>query len=289
MKDLPVERIVTRTSTLRVESLSLGVKRIVLARPDARNALDETMIDELRDVLDHLATIPDPEQMRLLLVAGEGKVFCSGADIAYMKRLGGKSLEESFEDAKGLASLYYKLADFPTPVIAVVQGAAIGGGLGLTVASDFVLAEESAVFATSEVLLGIVPGVISPYVVRKIGLAAAAPMMLTGRRLTAAEAAASGLAARVVPGPELENALQEVVLEFLAAGPEAQRRTKELLKRAQPLPGPELIDFTAEAIAYARCSPEGKKGLEAFFSKAPPAWAARVEALRKSSSRGQKS
>jgi methylglutaconyl-CoA hydratase len=289
MKDLPVERIVTKASTLRVESLSLGVKRIVLTRPDVRNALDEMMIDELRDVLDHLATIPDPEQMRLLLVAGEGKVFCAGADLGYMKRLAGKSLEESFEDAKGLASLFYKLADFPTPVIAVVQGAAIGGGLGLTVASDYVLAEETAVFATSEVLLGIVPGVISPYIVRKIGLAAAAPLMLTGRRLSAREAVASGLVTRVVSAPELDNVLQEVVLDFLAAGPEAQRRTKELLKRAQPLPGPELIDFTAEAIAKARCSPEGKKGLEAFFSKAPPAWAARVEALRKSSRGGLKS
>ena len=288
MKDFPVERIVTKASTLRVESLSLGVKRIVLARPDVRNALDETMISELRDVLDHLATISDPEQMRLLLVAGEGKVFCAGADLGYMKRLAGKTLEESFEDAKGLASLFYKLADFPTPVIAVVQGAAIGGGLGLTVASDFVLAEETAVFATSEVLLGIVPGVISPYVIRKIGLAAAAPLMLTGSRIDAREAAASGLVTKVASAAELENALQAVVLDFLAAGPEAQRCTKELLKRAQPLPGPELIDFTAEAIAQARCSPEGRKGLEAFFSKAPPAWAARVEALRKSSSRGRK-
>ncbi len=283
MKDLPVERIVTKASTLRVESLSLGIKRIVLARPDVRNALDETMVSELRDVLDHLATIPDPEQMRLLLVAGEGKVFCSGADVGYMKRLAGKTLEESLEDAKGLASLFYKLADFPTPVIAAVQGAAIGAGLGLTVASDFVLAEETAVFATSEVLLGIVPGVISPYVIRKIGLAAATPLMLTGRRIEAREAAAWGLATKVASSAELENALQDVVLDFLAAGPEAQRRTKELLKRAQPLPGPELIEFTAEAIAQARCSPEGRKGLEAFFSKAPPAWAARVEALRKSS------
>jgi len=148
--------------------------------------------------------------------------------------------------------------------------------------------EETAVFATSEVLLGIVPGVISPYVIRKIGLAAATPLMLTGRQIEAREAAASGLATKVASAAELENALQAVVLDFLAAGPEAQRRTKELLKRTQPLPGPELIDFTAEAIAQARCSPEGRKGLEAFFSKAPPAWAARVEALRKSSSRGRK-
>jgi methylglutaconyl-CoA hydratase len=283
MKDLPVERIVTRASALRVESLSLGVKRIVLARPDSRNALDEAMLQELRDVLDHLATIPDPEQMRLLLLAGEGKVFCAGADVGYMKRQGAKGVEESVEDAKGLASVFYKVADFPAPVVAVVQGAAIGAGFGLAVASDFVLAEESALFATSEVLLGIVPGVISPYVIRKIGLAAATPLMLTGRRVSAREAASSGLVSRVVSAAELETALQEVVLDFLAAGPEAQRRTKELIKRAMPLPGPEHIDFTADAIARARCSPEGKKGLEAFFAKAPPAWAARVEALRKSS------
>ncbi|MGH9323400.1 MAG: enoyl-CoA hydratase-related protein [Vicinamibacteria bacterium] len=283
MKDLPVERFVTEASTLRVESLSLGVKRIVLARPDVRNALDETMMVELRDVLDLLATIPEPDQMRLLILAGEGKVFCAGADIGYMKRLAAKSKEESFEDAKDLASLFYKLADFPAPVIAVVQGAAIGGGLGLTVCADYVLAEETAVFATSEVLLGIVPGVISPYVLRKIGLAAAAPLMLTGRRLSASEAAASGLVSKVVTPEERETVLQEVVLEFLAAGPEAQRRTKDLLRRAMPLPGPDLVEFTAAAIAEARCSPEGRKGLEAFFSKAPPAWAARVEALRKSS------
>src|SRR3972149_5646942 len=144
-------------------------------------------------------------------------------------------------DSMGLAVLFYKLADLPTPVIAVVQGAAIGGGLGLTVASDFVLAEETAVFATSEVLLGIVPGVISPYVIRKIGLAAAAPLMLTGGRIGAREAAASGLATQVAPAAELENALQAVLLDFLAAGQESQRATKNLLTRAQPLPGPELI------------------------------------------------
>jgi enoyl-CoA hydratase/carnithine racemase len=107
--------------------------------------------------------------------------------------------------------------------------------------------------------------------------------MLTGRRVEAREAVAFGLVSKAVPSADLESELQRTVLDFLAAGPEAQRRTKELLKRALPLPGPEHIDFTAEAIARARSSPEGRKGLEAFFAKAPPAWAARVEALRKSS------
>ena len=283
MKDFPVDSIVTRATTLRVESLNLGVKRIVFSRPDVRNAFDETMIEELCDVLDHLSGVPDPEKMRLLILAGEGKAFSAGADLGYMKRLAGKSLEESLLDARRLADIFYRIADFPVPVLAVVQGAAIGGGLGLIVCSDFVLAEQSAVFATSEVLLGIVPGVISPYIVRRVGLASATPLMLTGRRIGAQEARELGLVQRVASGEELASALQDVVLEFLAAGPEAQRRTKELLKQAYPLPGPDLVDFTVEAIARARAATEGKKGLDAFFSKVPPAWAARVEAIRKSS------
>ena len=285
MKDFPVEKILTEASTLRVESLSLGVKRIVFARPEVRNAFDETMMQELRDALDQLAGIADAQQMRLLILEGEGKVFSAGADLGYMKRLAAKSEAESFEDAKTLAQLFYRLADFPAPVLAVVQGAAIGGGLGLAVCADYVLAEEDARFATSEVLLGIVPGVISPYIIRKIGLGAAAPMMLTGKRLSASEAMELGLVQSLTQASDRAAALQSVVLEFLAAGPEAARRTKALLEEAAPLPGPELIELTARQIAEARCSPEGQLGLESFFTKTTPAWAERVSILRKSSSR----
>ena len=151
----------------------------------------------------------------------------------------------------------------------------------MAVCADFVLADEQSVFATSEVLLGIVPGVISPYIIRKIGLASAAPMMLTGRRVVAEEAKETGLVQRISLPSERAAVLQNVVLDFLAAGPEAARRTKALLKQASPLPTAELIDFTAQQIAEARSSPEGKMGLEAFFSKAPPAWAARITLLRK--------
>ena len=284
MRNFPVERVVTEASTLRVEALSLGVKRIVFARPDVRNAFDETMIAELRDVLDHLASIPDPLQMRLLILEGKGKIFSAGADLGYMKRVAARGEAESVEDAKVLARLFYALADFPTPVLAVVQGAAIGGGLGLAVCADYVVAEEQSVFQTSEVLLGIGPGVISPYIIRKIGLAHAAPMMLTGRRVVADEAKEMGLAQRICLPSERAAVLENVVLDFLAAGPEAARRTKTLLKQASPLPAPELIDFTAQQIADARTSPEGKMGLEAIFSKAPPAWAARVTLLRKTKS-----
>lgn len=279
MKDFPLVETVHRGETLRVEVLPHGVHRVVLSRPEVRNAFDETMMGELGSALDELATI-EPSGLRLLLLEGEGKVFSAGADLGYMKRLGAKSYEESLGDARVLARLFYRLADFPAPVIAYVQGAAIGGGLGLTVCADYVVAEERTVFATSEVRLGIVPGVISPYIVRKIGLHRAAPMMLSGRRIQAAEALDAGLVQLVSNDRAGEDVLQEVVLDFLAAGPEAARRTKALIKRASPLPDSELIEFTAVQIAEARAANEGKEGLQSFFDKTSPPWADAFNALR---------
>ncbi len=273
MKALLVEETLTRGATLRVEALAHGVVRIVLARPEVRNAFDETMMGELHQALGELSEMEPPARLRLLILEGEGKVFSAGADLGYMKKLGSKSLEESAEDARILAKLFYRLADFPVPVMAYVQGAAIGGGLGLSVCADHVIAHERAVFATSEVLLGIVPGVISPYILRKIGLHHAAPMMLTGRRLGAAEALAAGLVQDVTDDAGREALVTTRAFELLQAGPEASRRTKALIKRALPLPDAELVEFTAVSIAEARGSAEGKAGLDAFFAKRPPAWA----------------
>ena len=172
-----------------------------------------------------------------------------------------------------LGRMFGRLGRFPVPVVSHVQGAAIGGGLGLAVCSDFVLADPMAVFATSEVTLGLVPAVISPYIVRKLGLAHAAPLMLTGRRIQAREALASGLVQRLVePTESSDEALSRVLREFLSAGPEAARATKELLLRIAPPPGRELLEFTAGAIAAARASAEGQAGLQAFFNKTAPAW-----------------
>ena len=260
------------TSTLRVESQPHGVQRIVLSRPDVRNAFDETMIQELKDALAKLAAIPDPEEMRLLILAGDGRVFSAGADLNYMKRLAGSGEAESLADAKSLAQLFYGLAAFPTPVICVVRGAAIGGGMGLAVSTDYVFSEERATFATTEVRLGIVPAVISPYIIRKIGLAAASSLLLTGRRIKAPEARELGLVQRMTSAGSFDSELEEVVLEFLHAGPEAARRTKKLLHNAAPLPNPDQIEFTAESIAKARCSEEGQTGLASFFDKKAPPW-----------------
>jgi methylglutaconyl-CoA hydratase len=258
--------------TLRVEKRPRGVHEIILARPEVRNAFDETMIAELKEVLRELTAISNPEEVRLLLLSGEGPVFCAGADVNYMMRLAASGENENVADARALAQLFYALAAFPTPVICAVRGAAMGGGLGLAVCADFVLAEEKATFATTEVRLGIVPGVISPYVVRKIGGGSAAPLLLSGRRVKAPEARELGLVQQIVPADGFEAALDDVILEFLHAGPEAARRTKQLVLRATPLPTPEHIELTARAIATARCSAEGQTGLASFFDKKAPPW-----------------
>lgn len=258
--------------TLRLQKRPGGVHEIILARPEVRNAFDETMVGELKQALSELAAIENPEEVRLLLLTGDGPVFSAGADLNYMKRLAASGESESLADARALAELFYQLAGFPTPVICAVRGAAIGGGLGLAVCADFVVAEEKATFATTEVRLGIVPGVISPYVVRKIGAGAAIPLLLSGRRVRTSEAKALGLVQQAVPPDGLDAGLEDVILEFLHAGPEAARRTKQLVLRAAPLPSPEHIEFTAQAIAAARCSAEGQTGLASFFDKKAPPW-----------------
>ena len=260
--------------TLQVENLAHGAVRLTLRRPQVRNAFNAEMIRELSQVLVSLVAVTDVGRLRVLVLEGEGTVFCTGADLAYMKEQTAGSPEDNLESARTLGRMFHLLASFPVPVVSYVRGAAIGGGLGLTVCSDFVLADPSAVFGTPEVRLGLVPAVISPYVVRKLGLASAAPLMLTGRRITAGEALRIGLAQRLVEPPESsEEALTKVLREFLAAGPWAARSTRDLLLRASPLPGPGGREFTASSIAAARISPEGQAGLQAFVHKAAPPWA----------------
>jgi methylglutaconyl-CoA hydratase len=280
MKDFPVEKIEYEGTNIRVESLPLGVKRLVLNRPQVRNAFDEVTMSEIKEQLDHLAMGLEHEDMRLLIFYGEGKYFSAGADIGYMRRLAERGEDESLADALELAGLFHELADFPTPVIGAVRGAAMGGAFGLTVCMDYVMAEENAIFATSEVRLGIVPAVISPYIVRRLGLANAASLMMSGQRVRAEDAMRIGLVQKVVPRDEFDRALQDVILEFLHAGPHAARRTKTLLKKASPLPAHDLVEFTANHIAQARCSEEGQAGLQAFFDKEPPPWARRVKEIQ---------
>jgi methylglutaconyl-CoA hydratase len=269
----PVERVRQPGRHVRLEELPHGVVRLVLARPEVRNAFDEAMISEISGALGALLHAPEGAELRVLLLQGEGETFCSGGDLAYMKAQAAATPEENLDDARALGRMFHRLASVPVPVLCHVQGAAVGGGLGLAACSDYVLAEPDAVFATSEVRLGLVPGLISPYVVRRLGVAHAAPLLLTGRRVTAAEALGLGLVQRVLgPSENAGEALAGLLGQFLAAGPEAARRTKALLLEVAPLPGPELAELTARAIAEARASDEGQEGLRAFFGKVRPRW-----------------
>lgn len=261
---------------LRAERLAHGVARIVLARPELRNAFDADLIRGLTDTLGRLASDPG---IRLLLLEGEGPVFCAGADLGYMRAQARADADANLADARALGGLFHALAAFPAPTLACVRGAAIGGGLGLVACCDEVLAEPGAVFATSEVRLGIVPAVIGPYVLRKVGPSAAAPLVLTGRRIRAEEALRLGLIHRLpAEGETCEEALETLVRDHLQAGPAAARRAKALLLAAAPLPDGALREATAQAIAEVRATPEAREGLDAFFAKQRPAWAPGEEA-----------
>jgi methylglutaconyl-CoA hydratase len=269
----PVERVHQPGRHVRLEALPHGVMRLVLARPEVRNAFDAGMISEISGALGALLHAPLGADLRLLLLQGEGETFCSGGDLAYMKAQAAATPEENLEDARALGRMFHRLASLPVPVLCHVQGAAVGGGLGLAACSDYVLADAAALFATTEVRLGLVPGLISPYVIRRLGVAHAAPLLLTGQRVDAAEARRIGLVQRVLgPSEVAGEALAELLGRFLAAGPEAARRTKALLLRVSPLPDPELSEFTARAIAEARACAEGQEGMRAFFEKVPPRW-----------------
>ena len=265
-------RILFQGERIRVEKLEHGVIRLVLARPELRNAFDVAMITELTQVLSDLALWP-PSDLRVLLLVGDGEVFCAGADLDYMRALAAHSMDENLADAHRLGAMFRLLAAFPAPVLCGIQGAAIGGGFGLAACADVVVAEESVVFALPEVRLGILPAVISPFVVRKLGLAQAGPLMLSGRRLGSMEAKTLGLVHEIVP-PEssLEAALAAQLAELLQAGPEAAWRTKALLQREAPLPDPELAEYTARAIAETRSTDEAHAGIGAFFAKTPAPW-----------------
>ena len=257
---------------IRVESHKNGVKKIIFARPEVKNAFHAEMVDEISTVLASLAKIQNELEMRLLILEGEGKVFSSGADLNYMKEQANKTEAENLHDARQLGRMFYKLASFPCPVICAVKGAAIGGALGITVCADYVLCDENAVFLTSEVLLGLVPGTISPYIIRKIGLGNASAFMLTGKKMNAQQAQLVGLVNKVTTENEFNAQLSLIIQEFLMAAPSAARKTKELIQNCSPLPSQELFELSAKYIATARSTDEAQNGLSAFFKKQTPIW-----------------
>jgi len=246
-----------------------GIARLRLNRPEVKNAFNPVMLDELRRAFADLKGAPG---LRALVLTGTGDHFCAGADLQYMKDSITLSHEENLRDARILFDVFFALAALPCATVAAANGPAYGGGLGLLAACDIALAADGAVFAFTEVRLGLSPAVISPFIIRKAGHAWARDVMLTGRRFTAREGQDAGLFQAVVPAAHLEAAEEERVRDILKTSPAAVRKTKELLDRSAGFSPLELKDYLAEAIAGLRVSPEGQEGLKSFFEKRKPSW-----------------
>src|SRR5215204_5319477 len=206
------------------------VATVELARPEARNALNAALIAEITRCFGELA---EDENVRVVVLTGEGPSFCAGADIGYMRDTANFSYEENLEDARRLAEMFRAVDDLPKPVVAKVRGAAIGGGVGLVAATDFAVAEEGTRFAFSEVRLGIAPATIAPFVVRKVGHSRARALFLTGERFDAEAAREIGLVHEVIPQGELDSTVEQVVAQLLQGGPAAQAAIKELLRQIE--------------------------------------------------------
>ena len=249
-----------------------AVATVTLNRPEVHNAFDDALIARLTTALAELGARDD---VRVVVLAGNGKSFCAGADLAHMKKAAGFSEAENVADAQALAHLLMVLGGLPKPTVALVQGPAYGGGVGLVSACDIAIAAERASFALTEVRLGLIPAVISPFVVRAIGESQSRRLMLTGERFDANEALRIGLVHEVVPGEALEARGAEVVAMLLQCSPDAHRRAKALIDAVagRPIDG-ALADDVAHRIAAARSSDDGREGIAAFLEKRPPRWRA---------------
>jgi methylglutaconyl-CoA hydratase len=242
---------------------------VTLARSDAHNALNADLIEELARCFEELA---EDEETRVVVLAGEGRSFCAGADVGYMRETSVLPYEKNLEDARRLAMMFWNIDECPKPVVAKVQGAAMGGGAGLLAVADVVVADSEARFAFSEVRLGIAPATIAPFVVRKIVASHARSLFLTGERFGTERAQEIGLVHSVVSSDGLHTAVDEKVGELLQGGPVAQATLKALLHRLETTEPMEAPGLTARVISELRTGEEGQEGLAAFLEKREPRW-----------------
>jgi len=253
-----------------VERAPGGTARVVLNRPERRNAFDDALVAGLRDALAALAGDPG---VRVVVLAARGTSFSAGADLAWMRRMADAGPEAGRADALALAGTLRLLSELPRPTVALVNGPARGGGVGLVAACDLAVAVEDATFALSEVRVGLVPATIAPYLVGAIGLRAARRYALTGEPFDAPEALRLGLVHEVVPTAELDATGARVAEGLARGGPAALAETKALLARVAGAPlDDRLVADTAERIARVRASAEGREGVEAFLERRAPGW-----------------
>ena len=246
-----------------------AVITVTLNRPDVRNAFNETLIEEMTAWAEAVRPGSDA---RVAVLQGAGKVFCAGADLGWMSKMVAYSAEENIRDARAAARMFAALDRLPLPLVGRIHGAALGGGAGLAAVCDIVVAADDAVFGFTEAQLGIVPAVISPFTVAKIGQSAARELFLTAARFPAARAREIGLVHAVVPAAELDRTVELFVRELLTSAPEAIAGAKALIAAVAGKNPAEVSDLTAETIARHRVSQEGQDGMRAFLEKRPAPW-----------------
>jgi methylglutaconyl-CoA hydratase len=256
--------------TLQISTRRPGVAQVTMARPAVFNAFDEAMIGELDAAFAQL--IAD-DAVRVIVLAGEGKHFSAGADLQWMQRASTASLEWNVADARRFASMLARIESCPKPTVARIQGAALGGGVGLACACDIAIAADNASFSVSEAKFGILPAVIGPYVTNAVGKRQAKRLALSTERINAADAMVMGLVQRVVAVDQLDAAVDETLAQLLAGGPDAQREIKQLFAQLAVAPiTAETIELTAQTIARVRGTEEAREGFAAFLGKRPAKW-----------------
>ncbi len=246
-----------------------GVATVTLDRPDVHNAFDDFMISELHNLFQKLEKDPD---VRAIVLTGQGKSFCAGADLNWMKRMANYSQEENVKDARKLAYMLEAISSCMTPVVGRINGHAFGGGCGLVAACDITISSMRSKFAFSEVNLGLVPATISPYVVRRLGYSRAKELFLTGEVFDSAKAMDFGLVDYIVEPDQLDEAVAKKTELLKASGPAALAEVKLLLRGLESKDKDDIIRETSDIIARLRASPEGQEGIGAFLEKRKPKW-----------------
>jgi methylglutaconyl-CoA hydratase len=252
---------------VRSSSDARGVTWLTLARPDRRNAFDADLIAALT-----AAAVAVPHDARAVVLASEGDTFCAGADLSWMKSMVDFGRERNLADSRALAAMFAALHDLEMPLLARVQGAALGGGAGLVAVADIAVASSEAVFGFTEVRLGIMPSVVSPYVVQKIGRGHATALFISGMRFDAQRALDIGLVAAVAAAAELDATLTLYLDAVVAGGPNAVRAAKRLVREVAGRSPADVRELTIEWIAGLRVSPEGQEGMRAFLEKRKARW-----------------
>jgi methylglutaconyl-CoA hydratase len=256
--------------TLRIEPRAPGVAQVTMAREAVFNAFDEAMIGELDA---SFAQLEVDDTVRVIVLAGAGKHFSAGADLQWMQRASTASVEWNLADARRFAAMLARIEACPKPTVARVQGAALGGGVGLACACDIAIAADDASFSVSEAKFGILPAVIGPYVVNAVGKRQARRLALTTERIRAGEALAIGLVQQVVAKEQLDSAVDAAIQNLLAGGPAAQREIKQLFAQLAVGPiTPAVRELTAATIARVRGTDEAREGFAAFMAKRPANW-----------------